>query len=149
MGTYTPNLNLYNTNMLTDGNDLFSFDRDISENNTKIDTAFGKIQTNQDINVLTSGTISLENNISFHKRVISDNTTFTFDTTNLSLSNVLSYTFELCIEMSTAKTLTFPSNVKWQDSETPDMTNTGTYFFAFRTIDSGTSWKGSLQGVWQ
>ena len=43
MGTYTTNLNLYNTNMLTDGNDTFDFTRDINDNNDKIDAFAGKV----------------------------------------------------------------------------------------------------------
>ena len=45
MGTYTTNLNLYNTNMLTDGNDTFDFQRDLNDNNDKIDSAVGKLST--------------------------------------------------------------------------------------------------------
>jgi hypothetical protein len=45
MGTYTQNLNLYNTNMLTDGNDTFDFQRDLNDNNDKIDSAVGKLST--------------------------------------------------------------------------------------------------------
>ena len=43
MGTYTSNLNLYNTNMTTDGNDTFDFQRDLNDNNDKIDSAFGSL----------------------------------------------------------------------------------------------------------
>ena len=43
MGTYTTNLNLYNTNMSTDGNDTFDFQRDLNDNNDKIDSAVGKL----------------------------------------------------------------------------------------------------------
>ena len=43
MGTYTSNLNLYNTNMTTDGNDTFDFQRDLNDNNDKIDSAFGNL----------------------------------------------------------------------------------------------------------
>ena len=43
MGTYTTNLNLYNTNMTTDGNDTFDFQRDLNDNNDKIDSAIGKL----------------------------------------------------------------------------------------------------------
>ena len=116
---------------------------------TLVDTIANISQTTQVVNTMNSGTISLVSDKSFYKETIIANTTFTFDTTNITLANTKSYTFELCLEMSTVKTLTFPSSVKWQDGETPDMTKTGIYFFAFRTIDAGTTWKGSLQGVWQ
>ena len=45
MGTYTTNLNMYKTNMLTDGNDTFDFKRDINDNLDIIDTAVGKLST--------------------------------------------------------------------------------------------------------
>lgn len=43
MGTYTENLNLYKTNMTTDGNETFSFTRDLNENWDKIDEKFGQL----------------------------------------------------------------------------------------------------------
>lgn len=44
-GTTTPNLGLFNTNMLTDGDDFFDFDRDLNGNNNIIDAAIGKLST--------------------------------------------------------------------------------------------------------
>ena len=109
----------------------------------------GTVKTIQDVNSLSSGTIDLSMTESFYKITPSAATTFTFSTLNLTLSASIAYTFELCVVMSTVYTLTFPSTVKWQDNTTPTMTSAGTYFFAFRTIDAGSTWKGSLQGVWQ
>ena len=83
-----------------------------------------------------------------YKHTPSAATTYTFNTSNLSISSSVAYTFELYVNMSTVYTLTFPSSLTWQDGETPDMSSTGTYFFAFRTIDGGSTWKGNLQGVW-
>lgn len=102
----------------------------------------------QDINTLSSGTIALNYVYSLHKRAVTANTTFTFDTSNLSLTSSVAYTFELLVTMSTAYTLTFPNSVTWQGGETPDMSETGTYYFVFRTIDSGTTWHGNLEGRW-
>ncbi len=45
MGNYTTNLSLYNTDMTTDGNDYFDFDRDLNGNNNIIDAAIGKLST--------------------------------------------------------------------------------------------------------
>jgi len=45
MGNYTTNLSLYNTDMNTDGNDTFDFQRDLNDNNDKIDSAIGKLST--------------------------------------------------------------------------------------------------------
>lgn len=42
-GQPTENLNLYITNMETDGDDYFNFDRDLNENWQKIDTTTGKL----------------------------------------------------------------------------------------------------------
>lgn len=44
-GTTTPNLGLFNTNMLTDGDDYFDFDRDLNGNNNILDAAIGKLST--------------------------------------------------------------------------------------------------------
>lgn len=104
--------------------------------------------TTQTITTLSNGTISLASDCSMYKHTPSATTTYTFDTTNLSLSSNVAYTFELYINMSTTYTLTFPSSVSWLNSETPDFTSAGTYFLAFRTIDGGTNWFGNLQGKW-
>ena len=96
----------------------------------------------------TTGSITLTDNVSFYKLTPSGATTITF-TNSTTASSSSAYTFELCVIMSTVYSLTFPSSVTWQDGTTPTMTNTGIYFFAFRTIDGGSTWKGSLQGVWQ
>ena len=45
MGNYTTNLGLYNTDMNADGNDTFDFQRDLNDNNDKIDSAIGKLST--------------------------------------------------------------------------------------------------------
>ena len=57
MGTYTTNLNLYNTDMNTDGNDTFDFQRDLNDNNNKIDSAIGKLSnltTEQQANLVSA-----------------------------------------------------------------------------------------------
>ena len=57
MGTHTPNLNLYNTDMNTDGNDTFDFQRDLNDNNNKIDSAIGKLSnltTEQQANLVSA-----------------------------------------------------------------------------------------------
>lgn len=102
----------------------------------------------QPITTLSNGTIALENKPTIYKITPAANTTFTFSTTSLTLANTKSYTFELCVVLSSAYSLTFPSSVKWQDGETPDLSEAGTYFLVFRTIDGGTNWLGNLQGMW-
>jgi len=44
-GTRTENLGLFNTNMLTDGDDFWDFDRDLNQNNNILDAAIGKLST--------------------------------------------------------------------------------------------------------
>ena len=110
--------------------------------------AEASVQTIQDITTLTTGTISLSPTSSIYKITPSANTTFTFDTSGLSLSSSVAYTFELCVNMSTVYSLTFPASLTWQESTAPDLSATGTYFLVFRTIDGGTNWIGNLQGVW-
>lgn len=102
----------------------------------------------QPLTMLSNGTIALENKPTIYKITPLANTTFTFSTTNLTLANTKSYTFELCVDMSTAYSLTFPASVAWQDGETPDLSEAGTYFLVFRSIDGGTTWLGNLQGKW-
>lgn len=111
--------------------------------------AYSGYQTIQSIQNLSSGNISLDKTNSIYLVPVSGNITFTFDTTNLSLGNNEVFTFELCVLMpSTVYTLSFPASLTWQDSEVPDVSSTGTYYFVFRTIDGGTSWIGNLQGRW-
>lgn len=57
MGNYTTNLSLYNTDMTTDGNDTFDFQRDLNDNNDKIDSAFGNLanlSTTQKANLVSA-----------------------------------------------------------------------------------------------
>lgn len=103
---------------------------------------------NQPIQTLSNGTISLVNKQTIYKITPSAATTFSFSTSNLSLSSSKAYTFELCVVMSSVYSLTFPSSVTWQDGETPDLSEAGIYFLVFRTIDGGTNWLGNLQGRW-
>ena len=65
MGNYTTNLSLYNTDMNTDGNDYFDFQRDLNDNNDKIDSAFGKLSdlnTTYKTNIVGAINESLLNN---------------------------------------------------------------------------------------
>ena len=96
---------------------------------------------------LITSTISLSDLVTLYTYTVSGNTTFVFSTANLTEKNTKVTTFELLISMSTAYTITFPSNVTWLNGDTPDMTETGNYLFAFRTIDGGTTWIGNLQGT--
>lgn len=106
------------------------------------------VETTQNIQALSNGTVSLASDKAIYSITPSAATTFTFDITNLSLTNSVAYTFELHVNMSTAYALTFPASVTWQDATAPDMSATGVYFLVFRTMDAGTTWYGNLQGKW-
>ena len=147
MPNYTNNLNLFKYDIINDAKAAFSITNALNNNWDIIDEMCSP--TYQGIVTLSSGTVSLQHQKVLYKYEIPSSTTFTFSTNNLTLTSNTAYTFELLLYMPTVYTLTFPSTVTWQDNTTPTMTSTGTYFFAFRTIDAGSSWKGSLQGVWQ
>ena len=108
-------------------------------------------QTIQDMQALTNSssvTISLSRSKAIYTSNPTMTTTYSFSTTNLSLTSSISYTFELYVNMATVYGLNFPSTVKWQDGESPDLSSTGKYLFAFRTMDAGATWLGNLQGRW-
>ena len=91
----------------------------------------------------TATTINLSlGNVFTHS--LTGNTTYT-------ISNAVSgqaHSFTLIINMgSTVRTLTFPSSVKWQGGEIPDMsTASKTYVLTFLTINGGTTWLGMFGG---
>jgi hypothetical protein len=99
---------------------------------------------------LTSGTISFNKNVSIYRSTVSSATTFIFNTTALGLnSSTDTATFELKLKMSSVATITFPSSVKWQNGEVPDLSKIGIYYFAFRTDDGGSTWYGNCKGRWE
>ena len=106
------------------------------------------IQTLQNIqNNGASGALSLSDKYSLYKVTPTGATTISFGG-SVSATSSIAYTFELCIDMSSsAKAITWPS-VTWQGNEAPDLSEAGVYFFAFRTINGGTTWYGNLQGKW-
>ena len=91
----------------------------------------------------TATTINLSlGNVFTH--TLSGNTTY-------SITNAVSgqaHSFTLIITQgSTVRTLTFPSSVKWQGGEIPDMTTASkTYVLTFMTVDGGTTWLGMFGG---
>ena len=115
--------------------------------NTTISLDAGS-QTVQDIQVLSGGAITLSRSKSIYTSSPIGTTTYSFDSSGLDLTSDISYTFELYVDLSFVYGLNFPASVKWQDGETPDLSSTGKYLFAFRTMDAGTTWIGNLQGRW-
>ena len=62
--------------------------------------------------------------------------------------NGQAHSFTLIINQPAAvRTLTFPSSVKWQGGEIPDMSTANkTYVLTFMTVDGGTNWLGMFGG---
>lgn len=146
MSTTTSNLGLFKYDTSTDGSLAFNINTALNNNWDIIDSICNP--TKLDIVDCNSSAITLQKDKVIYKYTPSGTTTFSFSTTNLALiNNTEAYTFELLVPMSTVYTLSF-SNVSWQNNETPDMSDTGTYWFAFRTTNAGSSWIGNLQGRW-
>ena len=87
MGTSTAYLNLYKTNMLTDGDDFFDFKRDLDDNWDKIDTCCALMNTA----VSTKANSALDNltdggKAKFDEKWISSNTNTIFENRTLSKS---------------------------------------------------------------
>lgn len=154
-GTFSMNQNS-NSTINLDGGSSITVDQTYNSTSTNPQSGTavaGAIQdlgfvATQNINTLSSSSITLSRNYSYYTYTPSASTTFTFNVSSLNLTSSEVYTFELVINMSTVQTLTFPSSLTWLDNEIPDMSNTGTYYFVFRTVDQGTTWIGNLQGVW-
>ena len=97
--------------------------------------------------ITTSTTIALNNSNSLFKISVSANITITFNTSSATFSNRC-YTFELWVVTNAARTITWPSTVKWENSTTPSIDKAGNWFFVFRTLDNGSNWIASCQGWW-
>ena len=98
----------------------------------------------QTLSVIDTGAIVLAPEISIYHLEVTGATSISIDVSALADHTVI--TFEFQIVMATVQTVTFPENVVWLDSATPDLSLTGTYLFAFRSYDNGTTWKANLQG---
>ena len=86
--------------------------------------------------------INLDEGNTFLKTISAD-TTFSIDNTKTG-----AHSFTLIIEMNTLSALTFPTEVKWQDGEAPDMSEANkTYILTFLTIDNGLTWFGMKGGT--
>lgn len=57
------------------------------------------------------------------------------------------HSFTLIIDLKSETTLTFPTSIKWQGGEIPDLAEPNkTYVLTFLTIDEGTTWLGMFGG---
>ena len=90
----------------------------------------------------TTGAIDLSLGNTFYRDATA-NTTFSITNTKAQ-----AHSFTLIIDMgATVRTLTFPTSVKWQDGEIPDLsTASKIYVLTFMTIDGGTTWLGMFGG---
>ena len=89
-----------------------------------------------------NNSINLDEGNTFLKTISAD-TTFSIDNTKAG-----AHSFTLIIEMDTLSALTFPTEVKWQDGEAPDMSEANkTYILTFLTIDNGLTWFGMKGGA--
>ena len=75
---------------------------------------------------------------------LNGNTTYTIT----NAVNGQAHSFTLIINMgSTVQTITFPSSIKWQGGEIPDMSTTSkTYVLTFVSVDGGSTWLGMSGG---
>lgn len=71
----------------------------------------------------------------------------TYSITNAVNGQAHSFTLIIHMGVTIVRTLTFPSSVKWQGGEIPDLTTAGkTYVLTFMTVDGGTTWLGMFGG---
>lgn len=151
MATHTPNLNLFKYDVKLDAQSSFNIERCLNDNWDILDYRFNELSNNiltsLDIIDCNSSDIPLQRSKALYRYTPTGTTTFSFNTSNLNLQLNEAYTFELLVPMSTVRTLSF-TNVTWNLNEIPDLSSPGTYYFAFRTINQGSSWIGNLQGRW-
>lgn len=85
----------------------------------------------------------------YHHGPLTGNTTFTFNVAGFGAlsGNAIFFVLEITQD-STARTITFPASVQWNEDTPPDappVNAKAAYTFASR--DGGTTWLGSLYGV--
>ena len=115
-------------------------------NDKQMPISGGTLENYREKLVTLSGTSTAINlslgNVFTH--TLSGNTTY-------SITNAVSgqaHSFTLIINMgSPVRTLTFPTSVKWQGGEIPNMTAPNkTYILTFLSTDGGTTWLGMFGG---
>lgn len=108
------------------------------------------VQVHSPLVDISSGnhTIQLSRGISIHRFNIIGNASFTFNTSELNLTDNESYTFEMKLVMPQVHSLNFPANILWMDNNIPLINEPGVYYVVFRTDDQGTKWYANLQGKW-
>jgi len=95
---------------------------------------------------ISESNVALTLGKSIYSKTISENTTFTFDLTNLGTLTNKVVTFELFLTMSTIYTLTWPQNLTWVVQ--PNFNQTGKFLVAVRTLDGGSTYIANLEAKW-
>lgn len=117
---------------------------DVIELDTAIDNVFnGYVES---ISNLTGTTLNL-NTDSFNvfKATLTGNSNVSFTVTEEGCKTITLF----LTQGATAYTVNFPASVKWNGGTVPDMTEVNKdYVLTFVTLDSGTTWLGSLAGVY-
>ena len=106
------------------------------------------VQTHTDLTNSSTVNIILDENISIYRDTTLQNTTYVFDTSNITFTDTDTITFELKITMATPYTITFPQNIKWMEDTAPSFSEAGIYYFVFRSDNKGVTWYGNIQGRW-
>lgn len=92
----------------------------------------------------TDTAIVLQDGVSSYDITITANSTISFDPSQLS-EPISMKTFEVLLAMPTVCSIAF-AGVTWIDNNAPDMSETCSYLFAFRTYAGWDHWIGNLQG---
>ena len=112
--------------------------------NVKQMTISGRVLENyREKLVTTTGAINLNLGNVFYRNATA-NTTFSIT----NAVNNQAHSFTLIIDMgATVRTLSFPSSIKWQGGDIPDLTTVNkTYVLTFLSTNGGTTWLGMFGG---
>ena len=106
----------------------------------------GSLGVHSTMVTLQTPTVALQDDVAIYAYTASGNTTLVFDTSGLSTTEDV-LTFELYLTLNGNVSITFPASVYWVNNDTPVVTGAGTHMLVFRSINGGTTWLGSKQGV--
>lgn len=103
----------------------------------------------QNIFVVEENTINVSEKYSIYKKIVTEDIELDFNVTQANIYQKV-ITFELFIEMPTKFNISFSSEIDmhWLNDDEAEFDDAGNYLLAFRSFDNGTSWVGSLQGMW-
>ena len=100
----------------------------------------------QDVQKITTAVVNLQERICRYIKDVAQGDAFSIDASNLKQKNK-NITFELILNMPTPVSFDFNSiTTKWMGGEAPDLSEAGQHWFAFTSLDNGTTWIGSYEG---